>query len=146
MRFWDSSALVPLCIEQPATPVAEALYDDDPDLAVWWTAPVECVSAFARLRRSHHLDRAGETTARDQLETLRSLWIEVQPVAELRDEALRILDAHTLTAADALQLAAGLEWIGGDPGGGSFVTFDARLGDAARREGFDLPDLQGLAR
>lgn len=146
MRFWDSSALVPLCVEQPATAVAETLYDDDPELAVWWTAPVECASAFARLRRAHLLDRAGEATARDQLEQLRSLWIEVQPVGELREEALRILDAHALTATDALQLAAGLEWIGGDPGGASFVTFDERLGDAARREGFDLPDLEGLER
>lgn len=146
MRFWDSSAIVPLCIEQPSTPVADRLYAEDSALAVWWPAPVECASAFARLRRGHLLDGDAETAARVNLDRLQSLWIEIQPTAGLRDEALRALDAHALTAADALQLAAALEWVGGDPAGASLVTFDRRLGDAARREGFEVPDAGGFER
>jgi hypothetical protein len=45
MRFWDSSAIVPLLATQPATPVAEALLEGDTQLLVWWGASGECISA-----------------------------------------------------------------------------------------------------
>ena len=51
MKFWDSSALVTLCVEEPATDAALALLKDDPQVAIWWTTPVECASAIARLER-----------------------------------------------------------------------------------------------
>lgn len=40
-------------------------------------------------------------------------------------------------AADGLQLAAALTWARGRPPGHAFVSLDARLAEAARREGFD---------
>lgn len=50
---------------------------------------------------------------------------------------LRPVTSVLLRAADALQLAAAIEWAG-TPVSGGFVTFDQRLARAAEREGFDI--------
>jgi predicted nucleic acid-binding protein len=68
------------------------------------------------------------------LATLRAGWLEILPSHEVRGEAMRLLRVHPLRAADALQLAAALLWKGA-AGEGRFVTFDERLGLAARLEG-----------
>jgi len=135
MRFWDASALVPLCIEQPLSGRARQLLEEDPDLAVWWGTSVECASAVARLRREAILTEAVERDALATLDLLRSAWHEILPGDALRAQALRVLRIHPLRAADALQLAAALEW-SGTPASGTLVTFDERLGAAAAREGF----------
>ncbi len=135
MRFWDSPALVPLMLTQPRTERAKQLLKEDPELVVWWGSAVECASAIARLHRDGHLTQSEEQAARALLDLLRSSWFEVQPSDGVREQALRILRLHPLRAADALQLAAALEWAGAPPDGG-FVTFDDRLQDAAQREGF----------
>lgn len=135
MRFWDSSALVPLVLQQPRTGEARALLDEDDELVVWWGSALECASAIARLHREGQLAATGERDARSLLDTLRKSWFEVQPGDAVREQALRLLRVHTLRAADALQLAAALEW-GGAPPEGWFVTFDDRLREAAVREGF----------
>lgn len=135
MRFWDSSALVPLLLEQPSSARVRALHREDPELVVWWGSTIECASAIARLHRENHLTDEEELTVRGLLSTLQSSWFEMQAGETLRDLALRLLRLHPLRAADALQLAAAIEWIG-SPAAGEFVTLDARLAHAAQREGF----------
>ena len=137
MRFWDSSALVPLVLKQPRTQRARQLFEEDAEPVVWWGSALECASAIARLHRGH-LTRKEEQEARALLDALRSSWFEVQPGDGVREQALRLLRLHPLRAADALQLAAALEWAGA-PTAGAFVTFDDRLRDAAQREGFETP-------
>jgi predicted nucleic acid-binding protein len=127
--------LVPLCIEQPLSGRARQLLEEDPDLAVWWGTSVECASTVARLRREAILTEAVERDALATLDLLRSAWHEILPGDALRAQALRVLRIHPLRAADALQLAAALEW-SGTPASGTLVTFDERLGAAAAREGF----------
>lgn len=112
--------------------------DDDPDLVVWWGSAIECASAIARLHREGQLTTTEEGTARNVLGTLSRSWFEVQPGDGIRDQALRLLRLHPLRAADALQLAAALEW-SGTPASGVFMTFDDRLRSAAHREGFTAP-------
>jgi hypothetical protein len=102
---------------------------------VWWGSTIECASAIARLHRENHLTDEEELTVRGLLSTLQSSWFEMQAGETLRDLALRLLRLHPLRAADALQLAAAIEWIG-SPAAGEFVTLDARLAHAAQREGF----------
>lgn len=138
VRFWDASALVPLCLDQPATARALQLHAEDPELVVWWGTPIECASAIARLHHDGQLTAAEEAQARSLLSALKASWFEVQPGDAVREQALRILRIHALRAADALQLAAALEW-GGSPPEGQLVTFDERLGAAAQREGFITP-------
>lgn len=104
-------------------------------MTVWWGSPVECSSAFSRLRREGSLDEEKEARALDALDSLSVFWHEVQPTPELRAQAVRLLRFHPLRAADSLQLAAGLSWAGTDSEG-QLVTLDERLGTAARKEGF----------
>ncbi|MDH3422502.1 MAG: type II toxin-antitoxin system VapC family toxin [Gemmatimonadota bacterium] len=137
MRFWDSSAIVPLLLEQPSTARCRALLDEDPDIVAWWGTSVECASAVARVRREGHLRAADEAAALRILERLRQGWYEVLPGESVRGLALRTLRLHSLRSADALQLAAALEW-SGTPANGVVVTFDDRLARSAELEGFQL--------
>ena len=128
--------MVPLLLQQPQTKRVRHLLEEDDELVVWWGSAVECASAIARLHRDGHLSAAAERDARSLLNVLRKSWFEVQPGDAVREQAMRLLRVHALRAADALQLAAALEWAGAPPEGG-FVTFDDRLLEAAQREGFD---------
>jgi hypothetical protein len=50
--------------------------------------------------------------------------------------AERLLARHKLRVADALQLAAALEWCGNNPRGRVFIGCDGDLLDRAEAEGF----------
>ena len=135
MRFWDTSALVPLLLEQEATGKVSELLREDPEIVAWWGTSVECASAAARLRREEVLTVSEEDRVLELLATLQRSWLEVLPSEEVRDRAIRILRVHGLKAPDSLRLAAALLWAG-SADRPEFVTFDERLGLAARLEGF----------
>lgn len=138
MRFWDSSALLPLLVPDARSEALGDLLRDDPAVAVWWATPVECASALARLEREARLTEAGWTTARQRLDAAARGWTEVPPVPRVRDQAQRLLRLHTLRAADALQLAAALVLSDFDAKSLPLVTLDVQLAVAARREGFEV--------
>ncbi len=139
MKFWDASAVVPLLVRQPATDQLSQLLEEDPRIAVWWATPIECIWAVARLRRENALDRSDEESVAAGLRKLGSSWYEVQPGESIRRQAMRLLRIHALRAADALQLAAALEWAGSLPdSNASLVTLDRRLAEAADLEGFTV--------
>ena len=81
MRFWDSSALVPLVLTQPRTERAKQLLKEDPELVVWWGSAVECASAIARLHRDGQLTKSEEQAAR-------ALLPEGRDVRGIRDRRL----------------------------------------------------------
>jgi predicted nucleic acid-binding protein len=135
MRFWDSSAIVPLLVDEPASQATLAEYRRDPEQAVWWATKVECVSALSRLERDGSLDGNAVRQALERLEWLAGAWLEVQPVERTRRIALRLLRVHPLRAADALQLSAALIAAEDEPASVDVVTFDDRLAQAAEREG-----------
>jgi len=56
----------------------------------------------------------------------------------VKDEALRVLDAYPLRAADALQLAAALIWCDQKPTRRIFISSDIRLCEAATQVGFTV--------
>ena len=134
MRFWDTSALVPLCVDEPESGAVKALLQDDPSMVVWWGSVIECWSALARRRREGMLQNADEEAARTFLHTLQESWIEVLPGEDVRARAGRLLRLHPIRSADAIQLAAALVWAG-DPTSGEIVVYDRRLREAARLEG-----------
>ncbi len=145
MKYWDSSAVVKLCLAEDRTDVADALAAEDPVFAVWWATPVECASAIARRRREGILSPAHELAAIEALDRISETWVEIQPGQLVRSHAFRLLRVHPLRAGDALQLAAALVWAGvpatGPVPGAELVTFDEQLADAARLEGLEvLPD------
>ena len=136
MIFWDTSAVIPLVVDEPATAPLRAVWKRDSDMVVWWGTSVECASALTRVGRDGVLPDREVDVARDLLRTLASSWTEVLPTEGAREHAGRILLRHSLRAADALQIGAAMVWAGDRPRGHPFCTRDARLAEAARLEGF----------
>lgn len=138
MRFWDSSAIIPLLVGQPATRRSTAAMDEDPAMVVWWGTPVECVGALARLDREAAISTGAYTLALERLAVLEAHWTEIAPTPRVRTIASRILRTSQLRAADALQLAAAVVASEDAPATLQIVTYDERLGAAAVREGFGV--------
>lgn len=136
MKFWDSSAIIPLCIREAETETVRSILEDDDGITVWWGTAVECFSAFARLRREGILRMTDEDMARSVLSVLSGHWNEILPVDEIRAVAGRLLLTHSLHSADSMQLAAAILWAEKSPAGSHFICLDNRLRDAARKEGF----------
>jgi uncharacterized protein len=141
MKFWDSSALVPLLIAEPTSAALGALAARDTETVVWWATPVECASAVARLERDGDLSPSKAATAFARLDAFAASWLHVEPSDEIRETARRFLRVHPLRAADALQLAAAFVAAERRPPSMAFVTLDDRLRTAAGREGFVLQDV-----
>lgn len=136
MKFWDSSAIVPLCIREVHTPLAQALAAEDSDLVVWWAARTECLSALARRTRAGELPTAAAAEARQRLWNRQREWLEIPPTETIRTTADRLVAIHPLSAADAFQLAAALDWCDHRSTGAGLISLDHRLREAASREGF----------
>ena len=139
MRFWDSSAVVPLLIRQPGSVRADRWFADDPAVALWTLTPVEITSALWRLVREGELAEEDARGADRRAEELAAASHTVVDAEGVKSVARRLLRVHALRAADALQLGASLVWAGGRPQGKTLHTLDERIALAARREGFDVP-------
>jgi len=138
MRFWDSSALVALLVDEPDSALRRRQLTDDPMMAVWWTAEVECESAIQRRLREAAISRAAARLAWERLAQLAAAWHEVVPTPAVRRLAIRLLRTHPLRAADALQLAAALTLAASGLAGVGFVSADRRLIEAAHIENLDV--------
>ncbi len=138
MRFWDSSAIIPLCMNETSSEIIKNLARTDEDLFVWWATRIECISAMARRRRDGVLAINSEQLARAALAALAGEWSEIQPTEFVRHRAERLLMVHPLRAADALQLAAALLWTEEATSGAEFVCLDQNLRAAASKEGFTV--------
>ena len=138
MIFWDTSAILPLVVDEPASSATRQLLRSDPAMIVWWGTPVECWSAVARRVREQTLSAADAAAVRRTLGALGEAWTEVLASEEVRSHAGRLLLRHPLTAADALQLGAAMTWATGRPSSHPLATLDERLATAAAGEGFSL--------
>jgi len=136
VRFWDSSAIVPLLVIEPSSVAVLATYELDPEVVAWWATEAECVSALARLERDGSLAAPSIAEGLRRLDALSGSWREVQPVTAVRRTAIRLLRVHPLRTADALQLGAAIVAAEDHPATLPLVTLDERLAQAAEREGF----------
>lgn len=136
MKFWDSSAVVPLLVPEVMSGSMQRLYESDPVMVAWWASEIECTSAIARRERLGQLREDVAAEAFVRLNALRAGWHEVEPGEEVRESAKRLLRVHDLRSADALQLAAAVFVAEARPSTLEFVSLDDRLLAAARREGF----------
>ena len=134
--FWDASALVPLCVRQGITPSVVSLYESY-HAVIWLATPVEIASALARLVRTKEISTSDCAKARQVAVALADEWSVIQPSNALRDHATRLVDRYDLKAADAMQLAAALDWCDKVPRGEIFLTADQKLREAAVLSGFD---------
>ena len=138
MKFWDSSAIIPLCLKEPASETIRTLAKSDEDIIVWWGTKVECLSALSRRRREGSISTDAERRARNALKALASAWSEVQPTEIVRQRSERLLMVHPLRVADSLQLAAALVWSEDRPQGLEFISLDKNICEAAFKEGFTV--------
>jgi predicted nucleic acid-binding protein len=136
VRFWDSSAIVPLLVAEPASSLVRALAREDPVMMAWRLTGTEVLSALWRRRRANEIDERGRLAAERGLAVLERRWTSVEELAPVDRRARRLLAVHPLRTADALQLAAALVGCEERPEMLPFVTLDDRLAEAARREGF----------
>ena len=136
--FWDTSAIVPLLVDEAQSAALTGQLEADREPAIWWTTPVECQSAIQRRHREAAIASAELPAINERLRHLLQHVDTVAPSDEVRRRAARLLAVHPLRAADALQLAAALLWSEEQPHGESLVSLDPRLRDAAAREGFAL--------
>ena len=136
MKFWDTSALVPLVVDEAATEPTRRLLSEDPAVIVWMLSGVELLSALARLgRTSSGLDDLLPGLRHDVLAQF-TRWATVTDVDGVRRRAERLVGVHPLAAADAMQLGAALVAASDRPETLEFVTLDRPLARAAQLEGF----------
>jgi predicted nucleic acid-binding protein len=138
VKFWDSSAVIPLLIAEPRTREMTSLLRTDRESWIWWTTRTECLSGLHRRVRAGELDSAGFSTARQRLVRFDQAASTIVPSEAIRTRAERLLGVHPLRSADALQLAASLVAAEDRPAELPFVTLDDRLAEAARKEGFSV--------
>jgi predicted nucleic acid-binding protein len=137
LAFWDSSALLPLCVKQTQTARARALFAKH-GVAVWWSTPVEIMSGLTRLVRMREIGDEEFLAGKHLAQMIAANWVPVRPSENIAAKACSLLELHPLRAADALQLAAALAWCEDKPKGKIFLTFDQRLREVAGLAGFSL--------
>jgi predicted nucleic acid-binding protein len=142
MKFWDSSAVIPLLVPEATSGPIQQLFKTDPVIVAWWATEMECTSAIARRQRLRQLHEETAAEAFVRLSALRTGWHEVEPTEEIRESAKRLLRVHDLRTADALQLAAAIFASESRPSTLKFLSFDERLLSAARREGFPIQPIK----
>lgn len=136
--FFDTSALVPLCIFQPASQTARRAYRRFATCVVAWSTLIEANGAIYRAERTAGLIQRDRQIALQRIRQLQQRWVEILPTDRVRDIALDVIENHDLRAADAIQLASALEWCSGKPRNRHFVCLDRQLAMTARTVGFSV--------
>ncbi len=136
--FWDTSAIVPLCVQQNASQTFRQLWRKSSRVIVWWGTAIEVRSAVSRLSQEKFIDARGLQFALTRLGVMRRQWAEIVPSEKVRDIAETLPDAYGLRALDSCQLAAALVWCNEKPNGRLFVCDDTKLSIAARKAGFSI--------
>lgn len=137
MNFWDTSAILPLVIHESTSEQTLEFFDDD-GLCIWTLTPVEAMAAVCRLRREKKIAPNDQEEALAHLDRIFKGCTVVKNIERAKARALRLLRLHALKSADALQLAAALLACQDEPQEHHFVTYDNRLKEAARLEGFKI--------
>jgi hypothetical protein len=89
--FWDSSAIIPLCVDEPMSRQMKGFLSEKEPMVAWWGTFTECCSAFARLRRDEVISEKEEDNLRQILQVIASVWSEIRPVDEVKSIASRLL-------------------------------------------------------
>jgi predicted nucleic acid-binding protein len=133
--FWDASAIIPLCVWQKQTALASLHYTRY-GIAVWWATPIEIIRGLTRLESMNAIGHDHFLAGTQRVQSLSKFWDAVGPSPAIAARACTLRKSYTLRAADALQLAAALEYFEDTPKGHTFIVSDQRLADAALQSGF----------
>ncbi len=105
IAYFDTSALVPLLIDEPASPICERLWDDADDVVSVRIAYVEAAAAISQARR---LGRLTQAEQRDAIMLLEDKWTQLQLIdvdEPLVHRAGALADLHSLRGYDATHCA-----------------------------------------
>ena len=138
MRFWDSSAIVPLVVREVSSAACRHEQRVQPVFVVSRLAGAEIWHALARKRREGTLSAGDLRVSERALVTLASRWHVVECTEDVENEVFAVLERHPLRAADAWQLASARVFVDGMTRGRFFVTRDELLATAARADGFTV--------
>lgn len=136
--FWDTSAVVPLCVLQNASISARGAHRKYAVKTLWWGTQVEVRSSFARLVRDGEIERSGFETAVKKWTAISLRSHELPPSDRLLEIASELPDKYRVRALDAFQLAAALVWCKEKPRNRPFICADSRLATAAGSAGFEV--------
>ena len=136
MAFFDTSAIVPLCVAQPSSQKAKQAYRSFTRQVVAWPTLIEASGAIYRAVRLGGLTESNARRALSRLAQLEKRWTEIVASDRVRHSAINVLSTYDLRAADAIQLASALVWCKDKPRDRAFVCLDQKLVTAARAVGF----------
>jgi predicted nucleic acid-binding protein len=138
MRFWDSSAIIPLIVREEQSKYCLRAYRADSDMLVWTMSKLEVLGALCRRMRDGALGPTSFDSAALRTNRLFESIYEVDAIQRVKERAMRLLRVHPLRAADALQLAAVMVGTEENVRRLPFMCFDDRLAAAARLEGYEV--------
>jgi uncharacterized protein len=136
VNYWYLSTFLTLFVEQPCSPKYRALHERDGQVVTAWHSVPECASAFCRLQRERLVTEAQLTKLLARLQAQAANWFILDSGTRLEHLTLRMLRIHPLRAMDALHLAAACLIRGDQIAPMVFFCEDARLAEAAAKEGF----------
>lgn len=138
MNFWDSSAILPLLVNEASSAATRRYLETQPEMALWWATPVECMSALARKEREGRLELSQMIAAEKNLDLIVRNSVTIDATDRVRLLARKLLRRYPLRAAGSLQLAAACVLAGDATGDYGFIGNDERLSIAASKEGFAI--------
>lgn len=138
MKFWDSSAIVPLILKERSSNRLQHILKDDPVMVVWAFTQTEIYSAITRRLVAVKAPKQILTASETRLNELYQSWSAITDYELVLKRARRVISVHGLRSADALQLAAALVFFEEQPENTEFVCLDEELALAASKEGFKV--------
>lgn len=104
--FFDTSALLPLVVEEPSTPLCQRLWEDADSVVVSRLAYVETAAALALAER---VDRVTDEQVSSAWDSFLELWPQVHVVdadESVIETAAGLTRPHGLRGYDAVQCAS----------------------------------------
>jgi uncharacterized protein len=135
--YFDTSAFVPLLIEEPTSAACRRLWDDAEDVMTSQLLYVEAAAALAQAVRTRRITAAREASALLELDRFwRDLHV-LEPTTELIGRAAALTSSHCLRAYDAIHCATAEQVADQDL---VFASGDRQQLKAGRSLGFSTAD------
>lgn len=137
MRFWDTSALIPLILEEDSSARMRTIFDADPHVLTSAFTPLEVASAVWRRRHADEISVEAHQAADVLFADLSTTWTELPVSQGAIEGAISVMSRHQLRAGDALLLGSAI-LAAGSSTKLVFVTLDDQQRAAALAEGFSV--------
>ncbi|MEU0095916.1 type II toxin-antitoxin system VapC family toxin [Kribbella sp. NPDC006257] len=136
--YFDTSAIVPLLIQEPSSAACRRLWDDADDVATSRLLHVEAAAALAQAVRTGRITADREAVALRELDRFWRDFLIIEPTALVIGRAAALTSAHCLRAYDAVHCAAA-EQVNDDDL--VFASGDRQQLKAGRSLGFSVADI-----